>query len=164
MEERKKSGKARNDLIDILIELEKLAKLDSSGNHIALDGDVLVAQAVLFFTAGFETSSSTMAFGLYELAKNNDLQKRLRKEICEALMASGGVVSHKMVDSLEYLHAVIQEVLRLYPPLPFLDRECTVKENEKYSLEPFSKFEIPRGMPVYIPVYGLHRDPQVKCI
>lgn len=32
-------------------------------------GDILVAQAAVFFTGGFETSASTMSFGLFEIAK-----------------------------------------------------------------------------------------------
>lgn len=46
----------------------------------------------------------------------------------------------------------------MYPPLPFLDRICTADE---YALEAGSKFVIPRGMPVFIPVYAIQRDPQV---
>lgn len=34
---------------------------------IVFQGDVLVAQAAAFFTAGYETSSSAMSFTLYEL-------------------------------------------------------------------------------------------------
>uniref|UniRef100_A0A1B0GHJ9 Cytochrome n=1 Tax=Lutzomyia longipalpis TaxID=7200 RepID=A0A1B0GHJ9_LUTLO len=67
MEEREKSGYTRNDLIDILIGL-KNAKRDKE-DRIKFEGDVLVAQAGVFFTAGFETSSATMSFALYELAK-----------------------------------------------------------------------------------------------
>lgn len=32
--------------------------------------DVILAQAAVFVAAGFETSSSTIAFALYEIAKN----------------------------------------------------------------------------------------------
>lgn len=54
------------------------------------------------------------------------------------------------------------EILRMYPPLPFLDRECTVPADEKgYALDPYTDFVIPRGMPVLIPVYAIHRDPKV---
>lgn len=56
---------------------------------------------------------------------------------------------------------VISEVLRLYPPLPFLDRECTVPSGDDYSLAPESHFRIPKGMPVVIPIFSMHRDPQV---
>lgn len=47
----------------------------------------------------------------------------------------------------------------MYPPLPYLDRECTPQlGDDSYSLEPISGFKIPRGFPVYIPTYALHRD------
>lgn len=59
---------------------------------------------------------------------------------------------------MEYMHMVFLETIRLYPILPFLDRKCTADEG--YSLEPFLPFTIPKGMPVIIPTYALHRDPQ----
>lgn len=37
--------------------------------------DVLVAQAAVFLIAGFETSSSTMAFMAYEVAKHVSLNR-----------------------------------------------------------------------------------------
>jgi len=53
---------------------------------------------------------------------------------------------------------VIQETLRMYPSLPFLDRACN--EEKGYSLEPFSDFVIPKGMPIIIPVHAIQRDPK----
>lgn len=67
MSERERTGTTRNDLVDILIAL-KNSKLNKE-DRILFEGDVLVAQAGVFFTAGFETSSATMSFALYELAK-----------------------------------------------------------------------------------------------
>lgn len=158
---REQTGMARNDLIDILLEFERSAKADKHKNQIALEGDILVAQAALFFTAGFETSSSAMSFALYELAKRPDLQTRLRNEIRDALEENGEELNYRMIANLEYLNMVIQEVLRLYPPLGFLDRECTLPLGQEYSFDPFSKLTIARGMPIYIPIYGLQRDPKV---
>ena len=56
-----------------------------------------MAQAVSFFTAGFETSSTTTSFTLYELALQPNLQNNLRKEIVEALDKSGGKISYDLV-------------------------------------------------------------------
>ncbi|XP_075152734.1 putative cytochrome P450 6g2 [Haematobia irritans] len=157
--EREKSGKSRHDLIDILIEFKNSSRtVASQKGDLKFDGDLLVAQAAIFFTAGFESSSATMSFALYQLARNPDIQEKLREEIRHVLIASNGNLSLQDIESLEYMQMIISETLRLYPPLPFLDRECTVDENNFYSMEPFAKYEIPPGMPVYIPAYALHMD------
>ncbi|KAH8271494.1 hypothetical protein KR018_000499, partial [Drosophila ironensis] len=159
--ERERSGKTRNDLIDILMEFRRSTqetKETGVKGQFVFEGDILVAQAVLFFTAGFESSSSTMAFAMYELAKDADAQQRLREEIKEALVLSDGQVTMEMIESLEYMQMILLEILRMYPPLPFLDRECTAPKD--YSLEPFNNFRVPKGMPIYIPCYALHMDPK----
>lgn len=70
MEEREKSGTVRNDLIDTLLLLRKEdAHKTYSPENIVFQGDVLVAQAGSFFTAGFETSSAVLSFGLFELCR-----------------------------------------------------------------------------------------------
>ncbi|KAH8253578.1 hypothetical protein KR032_006083, partial [Drosophila birchii] len=161
IEERERSGQSRNDLIDILIEFRRStlqAKASGIRDQFKFDDDILVAQAALFFSAGFESSSFTMAMTMYQLAKDADIQQRLRDEIKEALIESSGQVSFQMIESLEYLQMILREVGRIYPSLVFLDRECT--SDEAYPLDPFSKMRVPKGMPVYIPLYGIHLDPQ----
>ncbi|ALC41832.1 Cyp6g2 [Drosophila busckii] len=163
MAERERSQKTRNDLIDLLIDFKRATQQQSKSQQqqskqFVFEGDILVAQAVLFFTAGFESSSSTMAFALYELARHPDVQQRVRAEIKSALIASAGLITQQLIDNLSYMQLILHEVLRLYPPLPFLDRECTSEEG--YDLSPYHKFQVPQGMPVYIPAYALHMDPE----
>ncbi|XP_070065712.1 cytochrome P450 6g1 isoform X1 [Drosophila virilis] len=161
MSERERTATVRNDLIDVLVGLRKEAALDPSKPHLANNNDFLVAQAGVFFTAGFETSSSTMAFGLLELAKQPELQERLRQEINEALVEEGGKLSYEKINSLEYLAMVVDEVLRLYPVLPFLDREYqSIQGLPDLSLKPYYDYKMENGTPVFIPVYGLQRDPK----
>lgn len=66
MTDRIKHGGNRNDLIDALIAIKEaeLSEKDS-----IFTNDILVAQAALFFFAGFETSSSTLEFFFYHMAK-----------------------------------------------------------------------------------------------
>lgn len=154
MEVREKSCKKRNDLIDTLVELK-----NSDDKEHKLTMDMLIAQAATFFSAGFETSSTTLSFALYEIVKNEDVQVKLRSEIRDMLIRTEGKVLYDAVKStmeMPYLHQVIEETLRIYAIIPILDRECSNPNG--YSMEPFNSFRIPYGMPIYIPIYAIQRD------
>lgn len=62
----------------------------------------------MFFAAGFETSSITMTLALYELAKNKQIQDKLKEEIQTAMSNDGGVLTYDRINKLEYLECVIQ--------------------------------------------------------
>lgn len=64
---------------------------------LEFDGDDLIAQAAVFFTAGFETTSTTISFVVYELAIHLEMQDRLRKEILDALEETDGKITYEMV-------------------------------------------------------------------
>jgi len=158
MTSRIKEGGNRNDLIDALIALKKA---EVGKDKVIFSNEVLVAQAAVFFFAGFETSSSTMEFFFYLIAKHPETQTHIRKEIREAMEKHGKITYEMIANDLPYITAAIKETLRLYPVLPFLDRVCQLPAKDKgYSLEPYSSFEIPSGMPVFIPIYDLQRDPE----
>ncbi|XP_051157765.1 cytochrome P450 6k1-like [Leptopilina boulardi] len=154
--ERMKSGVKRNDLIDLLIELKKSQENDPvQNNGFKFDGDNLVAQAAIFFTGGFETSSTTMSFTFYELAINIEVQNKLRFEINEAIQANDGKITYEMVMTLPYLDMVVSEILRMYPVLPYLDRVA----QKNYNI-PETNLLIEKGTAIIIPMLGLHGDPQ----
>lgn len=50
---------------------------------------------------------------------------------------------------------VVSETLRKYPTLPFLDRVA----NEDYKI-PNSDLVLKKGTPVFIPMTGIHNDPE----
>ncbi|XP_011689075.1 PREDICTED: cytochrome P450 6k1-like [Wasmannia auropunctata] len=152
--QRTESGVKRNDLIDILIELKNNNNIQEH-KDFTFDGDDLLAQAASFFSAGFETSSTTTAFALYELAMQPELQNILRKELLEALEKSNGKITYDMVWSLPYLDMVISETLRMYPPLGYLNRVA----KETYKVPEFN-LVIEKDTPVYISMLGLHYDPE----
>nr|NP_001352299.1 Cytochrome P450 6k1-like [Trachymyrmex cornetzi] len=150
--QRMKSGLKRNDLIDILLELKNN---NNDLKDFTFDGDDLLAQAASFFSAGFDTSSTTTTFALYELAMQSEIQNILRKEIFEALEKSNGKITYDMVWSLPYLDMVISETLRMYPPLGYLNR----MPNQTYKVPEFN-LVIEKDTPVYISMLGLHYDPK----
>ncbi|XP_069699332.1 cytochrome P450 6j1-like [Periplaneta americana] len=155
---REKNGITRRDFLDIMIELRRKGK-QANGKQkpvYQMDGDDFVAQALSFMTAGFETSSSTISFTLYELSLQPELQQRLRDDIVDVLNKHDHQLTYEAIQDMKYLDMVVSETLRKYPILPFLDR----RSFSKYQLPCTKSVTIPEGTSVYIPVLGLHYDPQ----
>jgi len=73
----------------------------------------IMALDMLF--AGIDTSSHTIAFALYHLAKNPRVQDRLHEEV-KASLGPSGTLKKNAFDSLPYLKAVIKETLRFGSP------------------------------------------------
>ncbi|XP_045448577.1 cytochrome P450 9e2-like [Melitaea cinxia] len=120
----------------------------------------LIAQAVLFFIAGFESVSIAASFALFELARHPDIQERLAREIKEQNVKNGGKVDFSSLQSMKYLDMVISEIIRLWPPGLSMERICT----KDYNLgKPNSKAEkdfiIRKGEVVWMPIWCFHRDP-----
>ena len=69
------------------------------------------------FIAGYETSSNTLAYISYQLALNQNVQNKLREEIKEAVKRNPESSLYDLSHDIEYLRCVINETLRLNPPL-----------------------------------------------
>jgi cytochrome P450 family 6 len=74
---------------------------------LEIDGDDFVAQSYAFLLAGFETSATTMAFVLYEMALQPAIQQRLRTEIVTALQKHNQQVTYETIQEMPYLEKVI---------------------------------------------------------
>ncbi|XP_034479135.1 probable cytochrome P450 6a21 [Drosophila innubila] len=145
----------RNDFMDQLIDLKNNALIKSeTGESVSLTIEEMTAQAYVFFNAGYETSSSTMGFALYELAQHMDIQQRVRDEVNEVLAKNSGEITYELLKEMVYLNQVISETLRLYTIVPMLNRLCL----EDYVVPGYPNYVIKKGMPVIIPAGAMHRD------
>lgn len=75
--------------------------------HWLEEEDEIAAQTLVFFIAGYKTSSTTLAFCLYELAKNQDIQQRVHDEIDEILSKNDGQITYQSISEINYLEACI---------------------------------------------------------
>lgn len=174
---REQNNIRRNDFMDQLIDLKNNTLMKSeNGENVNLTIEEVAAQAFVFFTAGFETSSTTMGFALYELAQHQDIQDRVRKECQDVFDKFNGELTYESTKELVYLDQVISgikkkttkmfiekgftnfppfaETLRLYTVLPVLNRECL----EDFVVPDNPKYVIKKGMPIIIPAGPMHRD------
>ncbi|XP_016942923.3 probable cytochrome P450 6a13 [Drosophila suzukii] len=147
---RRRENIPRNDLIQLLMELGE------EGAKDALSFEQIAAQAMVFFLAGFDTSSTTMSFCLFELALNHDVQDKLRVEVLEVLGRNNQKLTYESVQEMPYLDQVVAETLRKYPILPHLLRRST-----KEYLVPDSDLVLESGTKIIIPVHSIHHDPEL---
>ncbi|KAF2825283.1 cytochrome P450 [Ophiobolus disseminans] len=119
---------ARNLIADKRAKLEKgeagqidiLSVAMQSGGFTDED---LVNQLMTFLAAGHETTASAMSWAVYLLCKNPSAQTKLRAELRKELDLNGAITSTE-IDCLPYLNAVLNEALRLFPPVPLTIREA----------------------------------------
>ncbi|XP_051791278.1 thromboxane-A synthase isoform X2 [Erpetoichthys calabaricus] len=117
-----------------------------------LTEDEIMGQGLIFLLAGYETTSSTLAFACYMLAIYQDCQKMVIKEV-DDFFSRHEVLDYNNVQELPYLDQVISETLRLFPPgfrfARDASRDCVV--NGQF---------IPRGVTVEIPAGYIHYNPE----
>jgi cytochrome P450 len=89
--------------------------------------DYLIDQSMDFMVAGQETTATAVALTLYALSENPDVQTRLREEVRAKLPSpsSDARVDAGLVESLPYLTAVCNEVLRLFSPVVYCHRQTS---------------------------------------
>lgn len=84
---------------------------------LGFENDNILAQAESLFTAGYEATATIIAFTLYELSRYPEHEEKLYDEIKNVKD-----MNNDSLKKLTFLDQVINEVLRLYPSLPFVDR------------------------------------------
>ncbi|XP_065367004.1 uncharacterized protein LOC135959837 [Calliphora vicina] len=153
---REENNIRRNDFMDMLIDLKnnKLMKSETGEEMTNLTLEEIAAQAFVFLVAGFETSSTTMGFALYELAQHEDIQQKAREQVIQVLEQHNQEFSYEAMKEMVYLDQIIAETLRLYTVLPLISRQAL----EDYPVPGQPKFVIKKDMLVLIPSGAIHRD------
>ncbi|KAF2887244.1 hypothetical protein ILUMI_18929 [Ignelater luminosus] len=183
IEVREKHGTVRPDMIHLLLQTRAGKSLKEDDHNVdeigfavvdepstvkaeiqsrktPLTDDEITAQALLFFSAGFETTATLSCFMSYELAVNPDIQEILQKEIDEALDKCNGKITYDVLLGMKYMDMVVSETLRKWPPGIALERRCV----NNYTLQPVLPDEEPlvieKGISVLISIVGIHHDPK----
>ncbi|KAJ2921253.1 hypothetical protein H1R20_g15838, partial [Candolleomyces eurysporus] len=162
------SGKVEKSALkgrDILTLLLRANMATDVPEHQRMSDEEVLAQIPTFLAAGHETTSTGTTWALYALSENPQVQKKLRDEL--STISTDNPTMDEL-NSLPYLEAVVREVLRLYPPVPFSER-LTVKEDVIPLSVPVTDrngkvheyLEVPKGQFVFMPILSVNRDKNI---
>lgn len=153
LKQRSQNGSASAEYKDLLqLLMDTNTGTDGNGKPDGFSDIKIVSNAILFFIAGFETTSTLLTWTAYALATNQDIQERLYQEVKEAKERSGDL-DYETLFELKYLDAVMKESLRMYPPITRVERIATVDHTLPNGLK------VEKGTPIHIPIYTVHHDP-----
>ncbi|XP_017777890.1 PREDICTED: cytochrome P450 9e2-like [Nicrophorus vespilloides] len=163
---REEQGIVRPDMIHLLMQArkgnmdedEEVTKVTKNKRTEITDEDI-IAQAIIFFVAGFDSSATLMYFLAYELAVNPNIQAKLREDIMKTDEECDGKITYEALMKMKYLDMIISETLRKWPPTPITDRIC-IKEYTIPSERPDEKpLVIEKGTVIWFPIHAMQRDP-----
>lgn len=118
-------------------------------NDQPFSDEELLDELITLVVAGFETSANTLNWAWYLLARHPDIEQRLIKEALEYL-PNTAAVSHASATSMVYTQQVLEETLRLYPPVWLFTRRSNAADE-------ISDYDVPIGTDIYLSPYLLHR-------
>ncbi|CAN3376299.1 hypothetical protein DIURU_004038 [Diutina rugosa] len=134
---------------------------------VTKDAVVIRDQLLSMLLAGRDTTMSTLSFLWYEITRNPQVYARLRDDIA----AHFGVGDDARVDEItfeslkrcEYLKAVINETMRMWPVVPTNTREATRDTTlpRGGGVDGQSAMVVRKHQGIVISVYSTHHDPAV---
>jgi cytochrome P450 len=133
-----------NDLLEMLMS----TKDEETGE--SLGQDALLDEVMTMFVAGHDTTAAALTWIIYLLNKNPKALNQMKEEL--NLNWDGKVVTFETLNALPYMKMVIQEALRLLPPVWAFGRKS--KEDDV-----ILSYQIGKGDSLNIPIYAIHRHP-----
>jgi enediyne biosynthesis protein E7 len=107
-------------------------------------------ELITLLLAGHETTASTLSWSLHLISQNPEVSRRLHTEAINVL--GDRLPVYEDLHRLTYTGMIIQEAMRLYPPVWILTRQALADDE-------IGGYHVPAGSDVLICPYTLHRHP-----
>lgn len=137
-------GANRNDLLDMLL------NFCDEETKSPISEKLLRDEVTTIFMAGHETTTQTLSWMLYHIGKDKKISEKLKAE--SKNVCSNKPVLFDDIPKLSYTKQVIQETLRLYPPIWAVLRK-PIKDDT------INELHLPAQSNVLLNIYGLHHHP-----
>jgi cytochrome P450 len=143
----KKRRQSQGNPDDLLARLMEARNEENGG---ALTDSEIRDEIMTMFLAGHETTANTLAWTWYLLAQNPESEQRMYHEVTSQL--KNWPPTKDDLKHLGYTTQVMEEALRLYPPVWAVSRS-TIQDDE------IGGYHIPAKSTVFFSPYALHRKP-----
>ncbi|GAA0751192.1 cytochrome P450 [Psychroflexus lacisalsi] len=137
---RRDSKQEGKDLLDMLMGL-------SYEDGSKMNEEQLIDEILILFIAGHETTSNALSFTIQLIGQKGKVQEKLFSEIKDLEERS----LFEVLKESKYNQNVIEESMRLFPPVYFIDRQ-NIEEDS------FKGFEIPKNTTLLFSVHQIHRN------
>lgn len=149
----------RADILQVLLDAREDDSLPKNGESDRETMSKLTAQEVginttVLIFAGFETTSIALNYVAFILAKHQDIQDKVRSEVTSVLEEYGQLDFESVMRGLKYLGNVIDETLRLYPPVTVFTTRRALNDFE------YNGVTYKAGTCIMAPTLQIHMDPR----
>ena len=131
-------------------------KMDTSKLNLEMQGQFteteIASNLILFFAAGYETTSNVLNLSTFYLVQHPSIQEKLYQSIKQIYTENDGQLDYDTLTSMQYLDAFISEVMRIQPSVLRVERIAS----QDHTLA--SGVKIEKGCLVQIPIYPIHRN------
>jgi len=107
-------------------------------------------EVVTMLLAGHDTTALTLTYAFYLLSEHPDAERQVHAELDDVL---DGPPTFADARELTYLDRVLQETMRLYPPVYVMFREPVVDVK-------LGGYRVPEGSAIMLPQWAVHRSPR----
>jgi cytochrome P450 len=133
-------GEGPNDFLSVLL------RAQGRGEQSA---EQLRDEMMTMLLAGHDTTALTLTYTWYLLSEHPGMAERVRREVDDVVGDASPEMAH--VREFEFLEWVINESMRLYPPVFTIFRSPTDPVQ-------LAGYEVPAGASVMLPQWGVHRS------
>jgi cytochrome P450 len=150
IDERRKSGADPGDLLAMLM---AATDDEAEGGARGMTDRQLRDEVMTLVMAGHETTANALTWTFYLLANHPEVEARLRQEV-DTVLGDDGARAPTLADlpRLPYTAMVIQESMRLFPPVWAFERQAR-------EADVVAGFDVPAKAIMAVCPYALHRNP-----
>ncbi|KAJ8526536.1 hypothetical protein K7X08_029013 [Anisodus acutangulus] len=148
-----RTGETRgDDLLGLLLQFNNQNNSLNNVNNSQMTKEDIIEECKQFYLAGHETTSSLLTWTLIVLSIHQDWQEKARQEVLQVVREKNP--DAEAISHLKIVTMILNEVLRLYPPVIALYKraykECTIGD-----------LSIPAGVDLTLPIMLINRDTEL---